>query len=94
MAEDLLKKELAAKILLEKIKKDIKFPTRRKKYLIDCLNNQGFIKEETTDIETIESTSLVCKICNSSDFLKMTNSTVCNNCGDSTFLILKGKQGP
>tara|TARA_B100000963_G_scaffold360805_1_gene393219 strand:- start:3592 stop:4617 length:1026 start_codon:yes stop_codon:yes gene_type:complete len=85
MAEDLLKKELAAKILLEKIKKDIKFPTRRKKYLIDCLNNQGFIKEETTDIETIESTSLVCKICNSSDFLKMTNSTVCNNCGDSTF---------
>ena len=32
MAEDLLKKELAAKILLEKIKKDIKFPTRRKKY--------------------------------------------------------------
>tara|TARA_A100001015_G_scaffold127945_1_gene141854 strand:+ start:459 stop:1493 length:1035 start_codon:yes stop_codon:yes gene_type:complete len=87
MSEDFLKKELTAKILLEKIKKEFKFPSRRKKYLINCLNKQGFIKKETEKLQTepiFEHDSLVCKICNSSDFLKMSNSNVCNNCGDTT----------
>ena len=84
MSSDFIKKELIAKILLEKIKKDIKFPSRRKKYLIDCLNKQGFVKEEDSQDVEIDGDSLTCKICNSSDFIKMSNSTVCNKCGDTT----------
>lgn len=83
MAEDLLRREFAAKILLEKINKNIKFPTRRRKYLIDCLNKQGFVVEEIEKTKPKED-SIVCKICNSSDFLHMYNSTVCNTCGDTS----------
>ncbi len=83
MAEDLLKKEFAAKILLEKIKKEIKFPSRRKKYLIDCLNKQGFVKQDIEEVK-LEPDSIVCKVCNSSDFLKMSSSSICNKCGDTT----------
>jgi hypothetical protein len=84
MSSDFIKKELIAKILLEKIKKDIKFSSRRKKYLIDCLNKQGFIKKENVQNTELEGNSLTCKICNSSDFIKMSNSNVCNKCGDTT----------
>ena len=44
-----MSKQLAAKLLINKMNK-ITNPNDRKKHLINCLDRQGFIKEEVQEI--------------------------------------------
>tara|TARA_B110001450_G_scaffold144420_1_gene135062 strand:+ start:1395 stop:2402 length:1008 start_codon:yes stop_codon:yes gene_type:complete len=52
----------------------------QKKYLLDCLRNQGLIQEniEDDDVVNIES---VCEICESDDIIRTNHELICNKCG-------------
>ena len=70
-----MSREITALLLKKKVD-SLKNP---REYLINCLKNQGFIKEEiVTPIITEHST---CKLCSSSDFVFTSHERICNKCG-------------
>lgn len=70
-----MSKEITALLLKNKIDK-VKNP---KEYLINCLRNQGLIKEETSESKIVSHDT--CKLCNSSDFIFNKHEKICNECG-------------
>ena len=76
-----MSKQLTA-LLLKKKLDNIKSNKDRRKYLIDCLYKQGFIKEDTK----VESTKLdiehdTCKLCRSSSIIFSNHEKICQECG-------------
>lgn len=70
-----MSREITALLLKKKVD-TLKNP---REYLINCLKNQGFIKEEiVTPVITEHST---CKLCSSSDFVFTSHERICNKCG-------------
>lgn len=69
-------------LLKDQINKIPKFKQRQ--FLLDCINKNNHIISDIK-IETISSdphpNSLLCQICNSSDFRINKNEEICNNCG-------------
>lgn len=70
-----MSKELTALLLKRKID-GIKNP---KEYLINCLKNQGFIKEEDIFYKKIDYDT--CQLCKKSNFIFNSNEKICNECG-------------
>lgn len=70
-----MSKEITSLLLKKKIN-TIKNP---KKYLIECLAKQGFIKEEIIQSEIINYDE--CQLCNSSNFIYTTHEKICKKCG-------------
>ena len=70
-----MSREITALLLKKKID-TLKNP---REYLINCLKNQGFIKEEI--VEQVITEHSTCKLCNSSDFVFTTHERICNKCG-------------
>ena len=75
-----MSKQLSALLLQNRVNK-IKQPSRRKQYLIDCLQKQGLILEEidTVPISKIEHDT--CRICNSSSIIRSNHELICGDCG-------------
>ena len=74
-----MSKQLTALLLKRKID-NIKKPSDRKLYLINCLRSNGFIKEET-ESQIMKTTESICKICKSSDLIASNHEMVCQSCG-------------
>ena len=70
-----MSKEITSLLLKNKVDK-LKNP---KEYLINCLRNQGLIKEESYTPQLISHDT--CKLCNSSDFIFNKHEKICNECG-------------
>lgn len=75
-----MSKQLTALLLKRKID-NIKSVKDRRQYLINCLQKQGFIKEEinTEPIQSIKHDT--CKLCKSSSLLYSNNERICQECG-------------
>ena len=75
-----MSKELTAFLLKSRVDK-IKNIKDRKKYLINCLDKQGFIREEikTEPITMVQHDT--CKMCNSSSFIYNNHEKICQECG-------------
>lgn len=70
-----MSKEITALLLKKKID-SIKNP---RKYLIDCLKSQGFVREEIIEPEIIVHDT--CQLCNSSEFISTSHEKICKKCG-------------
>lgn len=70
-----MSKEITA-LLLKKKLDSVKNP---REYLINCLKNQGIIKEEIVTPTITEHST--CKLCSSSDFIFTSHERICNKCG-------------
>lgn len=76
-----MSKQLTA-LLLKKKLDNIKGNKDRRQYLINCLNKQGFIKEEIK-VETIklDVSHDTCKLCKSSSIIFSNHEKICQECG-------------
>lgn len=77
-----MSKQLTALLLRKKID-SIKSLKERRQYLINCLDKQGFIKEEikTDPIQLMQHDT--CKLCNSNSIIYSNHEQICKNCGTS-----------
>lgn len=75
-----MSKQLTALLLKKKVD-NIKNIKDRKQYLIDCLDKQGFIKEEikTEPISFVKHDT--CKLCKSSSLIYSNHEKICQECG-------------
>ena len=76
-----MSKQLTALLLKQKVYK-IKNVKDRRSYLINCLKNQGFIREEI-NVEPINLniTHDTCKLCKSSSLIYSNHEKICQECG-------------
>lgn len=77
-----MSKQLTALLLKRKVD-NIKSVKDRRQYLINCLQTQGFIKEEIK-IEPIDISLRshdTCKLCKSSSLLYSNHESICQECG-------------
>jgi hypothetical protein len=77
-----MSKQLTALLLKRKVD-SIKNPVRRHEYLINCLKSHGLIKEELPPEPVTSISHDTCKLCNSNEFIYISNSMVCKHCGVS-----------
>jgi len=77
-----MSKELTAFLLKSKIDK-IKNIGDRRQYLIDCLDKQGFIREEIKTEPISFTQHDTCRMCNSSSFIYNNHEKICEECGAS-----------
>ena len=77
-----MSKQLAAKLLINKMNK-ITNPNDRKKHLINCLDRQGFIKEEVSEIKVAPIKHDLCRICKSDSIIFSNHERICQECGAS-----------
>ena len=70
-----MSKQLAAKLLINKMNK-ITNPNDRKKHLINCLDRQGFIKEEVSEIKVAPIKHDLCRICKSDSIIFSNNNAL------------------
>lgn len=77
-----MSKQLTALLLKKKID-NIKNVKERRQYLINCLQSQGFIKEEikTEPIQLYQHDT--CKLCKSSSIIYSNHEKICQECGAS-----------
>tara|TARA_Y100001963_G_C6760950_1_gene439448 strand:- start:796 stop:1812 length:1017 start_codon:yes stop_codon:yes gene_type:complete len=75
-----MSKELTAFLLKSKVDR-IKNIRDRRQFLIDCLDKQGFIREEikTEPISLVQHDT--CKMCNSSSLIYNNHEQICQECG-------------
>ena len=81
-----MSKQLTALLLKRKID-NIKGVKDSRQYLINCLQKQGFIKEDikTEPIQSIQHDT--CKLCNSSSLIFSNNEKICEKCGSADINI-------
>tara|TARA_B100000287_G_scaffold118083_1_gene110007 strand:+ start:2223 stop:3248 length:1026 start_codon:yes stop_codon:yes gene_type:complete len=80
--------EVTARVLKLKLEKLFNNPLKRKKFLIECLKEQGFIKKQIEQEEpVIHDTYDTCKICNSSSIIFSNHEKICENCGAVDFSL-------
>ena len=75
-----MSKELTAFLLKSKVDK-IKNIRERRQYLIDCLDKQGFIREEIKTKPISFTQHDTCRMCNSSSFIYNNHEKICQECG-------------
>ena len=77
-----MSKQLTALLLKRKVD-NIKNVKDRRQYLINCLQKQGFIKEEikTEPIDISLISHDTCKLCKSSSILYSNHESICQECG-------------
>lgn len=75
-----MSKELTAFLLKSKID-NIKNIGDRRQYLIDCLDKQGFIREEIKTEPISFTQHDTCRMCNSSSFIYNNHEKICEECG-------------
>lgn len=75
-----MSKQLTALLLKKKVD-NIKNVKDRKQYLINCLDKQGFIKEEIKTEPISFVTHDTCKLCKSSSLIYSNHEKICQECG-------------
>lgn len=77
-----MSKQLTALLLKRKID-NLKNVKDRRQYLINCLQRQGFIKEDikTEPIDISSMSHDTCKLCKSSSLLYSNHERICQECG-------------
>ena len=74
-----MSKQLAALLLQNHLNKMPK--AKRRPYLIDCLNRQGLIIEESDVMPISQVEHDTCRLCNSSSLIRSNYEIICKQCG-------------
>lgn len=77
-----MSKQITALLLKNKID-GIKNPNKKKEYLLNCLRNNGFIKEEEIKVVPIKVVHDTCTLCNSYNVVFSNHEKICKDCGAS-----------